>query len=190
MQARINAADPEGAELRSEPPEFVDREKVEALLAARIEAKQAEDYETADALEEEMLTLGVKLSDIGRFESGFEGVKLTEHGLESAGAPRLASSTNNASSALSETRGQSRRSRCSSARQCPSRQYRAITASEGSKSPEKSPAKSRSRSHSLGTKLAKLKEEISEFAKRLATKLQANASATALLNSRTPITSC
>ena len=58
--------------------------------------------------------------------------------LESAGAPRLASSTNNASSALSETRGQSRRSRCSSARQCPSRQYRAITASEGSKSPEKS----------------------------------------------------
>ena len=56
----------------------------------------------------------------------------------SAGAPRNASSTNNASSALSETRGQSRRSRCSSARQCPSRQHRAITASEGSKSPEKS----------------------------------------------------
>mmetsp|Transcript_15131 Transcript_15131/g.63860 ORF Transcript_15131/g.63860 Transcript_15131/m.63860 type:complete len:240 (+) Transcript_15131:1003-1722(+) len=64
--------------------------------------------------------------------------------LVSAGAPTFPFRADNAYSALSVRRGQSRRSRCSSSRQCPSRQYRAITNSQGLKSPEKSARRQRS----------------------------------------------
>mmetsp|Transcript_18296 Transcript_18296/g.45628 ORF Transcript_18296/g.45628 Transcript_18296/m.45628 type:complete len:218 (-) Transcript_18296:239-892(-) len=45
------------------PPESLDTVKVDELIVKRTAAKKAGEYETADALREELLGMGVKLSD-------------------------------------------------------------------------------------------------------------------------------
>jgi len=58
-----NKAATGGYKLKGALPEGFDTIAVEALLARRVEAKKARDFETADALQEEITALGVYLND-------------------------------------------------------------------------------------------------------------------------------
>jgi len=55
--------EPKAFSLKGPPPEGVDVAEVEAMLAKRVTAKKARDYEMSDALQAELLQMGVYVND-------------------------------------------------------------------------------------------------------------------------------
>ena len=58
---------------RSYTGEAVEKEKIEALIAKRAEAKKAKDFATADAIRDELAAMGITIKDTRQGVQWFRG---------------------------------------------------------------------------------------------------------------------